>query len=96
MGICVQQHRICTGRYNSMYFKECKFVNKTKDDLSVGEVLKISVSVVGLICYMYIICLLMALCIETSLSSSASETYTTLHFIKFHEIHIYKYRELGL
>ena len=26
-----------------------------------------------------------------SLSSSASETYTTLHFLKFHEIHIYYY-----
>ena len=70
MGVCPQQHRISTGRYNSIYFRECMFVNKSKDDMSIGRALRISISVVGLICYMYVICLLMALFIETTLNQT--------------------------
>ena len=64
MGVCAQQHRITTGRYNSFYFN--KIVNKFKEYMGVGKALTTFLSMVGLILYLYIVCLLMALYIDVS------------------------------
>ena len=78
MGVCAQQHRVCTGRYNSIYYKMC--ANNLHDDMSVSKALTMSISVVGLIFYMYIICLLMALSMKISLNCQESLITMPRHF----------------
>ena len=78
MGVCAQQHRDVTGKYGSFLFKCDK--NKRlnyKEFLSLKSILLSTLSVAGLILYVYIICLVMALCMELSLKQNNS-----LHFIK--------------
>ena len=81
MGVCAQQHRVSTGKYNSILFKVCDKSNvKMGEFMSAGRSLMISSPFMGLILYMYIIllCLLMALFIDISLKKdslpSTSET----------------------
>ena len=73
MGVCAQQHRVSTGRYNCVQFN--KVVNILKNNMSVGKALIITFYVVGLILYMYILCLLMALFIEISLNQTSYRSY---------------------
>ena len=62
MGVCAQQHRVMTGMYNSILLKTC--TNNLVDETSVTDALILTISVVGLILYLYILCLLMAVCVE--------------------------------
>ena len=75
MGVCAQQHRVSTGRYNSFILKLCVTNRKIVDDLSVSKTLKIFFSTFGLILYMYILLLILALCIEISLKQPYFRSY---------------------
>ena len=68
MGVCAQQHRITTGRYNYITYNVCNNICRSEDGMSVAKAFMIYISVVGLILYMYIWCLLVALFIEISLN----------------------------
>ena len=104
MGICAIQHRCITGKYNSNFNiynvdNKCSKVGRPTTEISRSSNSDIydQIYLMCMIFYGYVVCLLMSFIIEyslklkhSSLSSSASETYT-LHFIKIHEIHIYYY-----
>ena len=71
MDVSAQQHRVITGKYNSSFYAKGK-ASVLKDDVSGSKMLMVSFSVVGIILYIYILSLLMALCIETSLNEHTS------------------------
>ena len=89
MGVCPLQHHICTGLYNSrlillsaskcgkLYFVPCKRGNVLNNFLCVKSVLLSTLSAAGLILYVYILCLVMAIWMEISLKQN-----TSLHFIE--------------
>ena len=70
MGVSAQQHRVITGKYNTFYVKGK--VSVLKDDMSGSNMLMVSLSVVGIILYIYILSILMALITETALNEHIS------------------------
>ena len=68
MGVSAQQHRVTTGLYNSKFYVcshgfNCKLGHKNH---TLSEIIILSLATVGLVSYMYIICLLMAMYIDVS------------------------------
>ena len=92
MGVCPQQHRISTGKYNCVILKFCVKNKKSANDvLSIGKAIKISISTFALILYMYILLLIMALFIETSFNIKYYSLPTTKYYPN---IKLNSYREL--
>ena len=67
MGICFLQHRILTGSYNNFSINVCAR-RVLKEEMSVGGALLISITCAGLIMYMYILCLIMAMVVNITLT----------------------------
>ena len=83
MGICAQQHRIITGKYNSTFL--CvKVSNKiaNKYEICFKWMFDTSLRAVGLILYMYMLLLIMAIFIETSCNTKYSSLHTTKYSSK--------------
>ena len=59
LGVCAEQHRHAIGKYNSIVFKVC--LKCKYDDISIWKMLLLSLAATGLICYMYMILLTMAI-----------------------------------
>ena len=72
MGICAQQHRICTGKYSSKFL--CVLNHKgqlIQSGILLGKIVVQRVlTAVGLILYCYLLCLLMAIYVDVSKMSA--------------------------
>ena len=63
MGVCAEQHRQLIGKYNSIIFKKHHKTCKN-DNISVSTMLFLSLVAAGLIFYLYVIILTMAMYIS--------------------------------
>ena len=63
MGVCAEQHRQLIGKYNSIFFKKHHKTCKN-DNISVSTMLFLSLVAAGLILYLYVIILTMAMYIS--------------------------------
>ena len=70
MGISAIQHRIVTGRYYSISCVNRAGNRSAECDLTMNNILRLVTSVMGVLLYCYIICLLMAIFIETTLNEN--------------------------
>ena len=92
MGVCAQQHRVITGMYNSILLKAC--TNNLVDEISATDALILTLSVVGLILYLYILCLLMAVCVEIPHCSVQHSHHLAISQTLSNPYFCNKYREL--
>ena len=98
MGICAIQHRMAIGKYNSKFTLTINKNNISSYRLNelngnAVNVLNNTCCVVFLMVYIYVICLLMALLIKTSLNKyyflPATGTHPTLKITSFREVFKY-------
>ena len=93
MGICPQQHRVAIGMFNNLIVKKTGTGNvHAEDKFSVQHILINSLCVAGLITYVYLLLLLMALFIENTLSDNICASISTAK--SYPKITINSYREL--
>ena len=75
MGVCALQHRIVTGRYNSvLVVKRFGDRSENPDDAFLDNLTAI-IHILGVLLYVYILCILMALFIDASLKQNVLKSY---------------------